>query len=74
MKFIMQLFGKQLEKLMSRTEWQAFLVAVATLFLNRFFELGLTEHDITALFGGATGYAVSRGLAKKPAAVAATKD
>lgn len=53
-----------LEKLKSRTEWQAFLISVAVLLANRFFDLGLTEADIYTLFGGAGVYAVGRGLAK----------
>ena len=56
---------KYFDKLKSRTEWQAFLVAALAMLLNRFFDLGLTEADIYAMFGGAGSYAVGRGLAKK---------
>jgi hypothetical protein len=59
-----------LDKLKSRTEWQAFLMAALVMTLNRFFDLGLTEADIYAMFGGAGSYAVSRGLAKGPDDVA----
>ncbi len=55
---------KYLDKLKSRTEWQAFLLAVGVLFLNRFLNIGLTEADIYAMFGGAGAYAMGRGLAK----------
>lgn len=52
-------------KLRTRTEWQAFLVGVVVMFLNRFLELGLTEGDIWAMFTGSGAYAVGRGLAKR---------
>jgi hypothetical protein len=55
---------RQFPKLASRTEWQALLVAIAVLVANRMLELGLTEADVYAMFGGVAGYGVSRGLAK----------
>ena len=54
-----------LNKLKSRTEWQAFLLSVVVLLVNRFFDLGLSESDLYTLFGGSIGYGVSRGLAKR---------
>ena len=55
---------KYLDKLKSRTEWQAFLMAALVMFLNRMFDLGLTSADVYALFGGAGSYAIGRGVAK----------
>jgi hypothetical protein len=52
------------DKLKNRTEWQAYLVTVLTIFLNRFLDFGLTEQDLWALVGAATGYGGSRGLSK----------
>lgn len=53
-----------MNKLKSRTEWQAFLVSIAVLFANRFLDLGLTDDDLWKMVTATTGYAVSRGLAK----------
>jgi hypothetical protein len=60
-----------IRKLVSRTEWQAFLVSVAVMFANRFLELGLSEGDVYAMFGGSGTYAIGRGLAKGGEATAA---
>jgi hypothetical protein len=51
-------------KLKSRTEWQAYLLAVAVLFANHFFDMGLTTEELLMYVGLTTGYGVSRGLAK----------
>lgn len=55
---------KYFDKLKSRTEWQAFLMAALVMLLNRMFDLGLTEADVYAMFGGAGSYAIGRGVAK----------
>lgn len=52
------------EKLKSRTEWQAYLITAVTIFVNRFFDIGLTEADLWTLVGLSAGYGGSRGLAK----------
>ena len=59
------------EKLKSRTEWQAFLVMIATTFAAFFFGLELEPEQFERLFdtlslawGGTASYAVSRGIGK----------
>lgn len=70
-----------IEKLKSRTEWQAFLVMMVTTFAAFFFGLELDPEQFEKLFdmlglawGGTASYGVSRGLGKMgktPAPVAA---
>ncbi len=64
---------KYFDKLKSRTELQAILVALLVMFLNRKFGLGLTPDDIYAMFGGAGSYALGRGIAKSNASSAPDK-
>ena len=52
-------------KLKSRTEWQAYLITVACLFLNHFLDLKATPETLLGLVGAASGYGISRGLAKQ---------
>ena len=63
-----------LDKLKSRTEWQAYLVTIITLFCNHFLGLDMDAATVTGLVGATGLYGVSRGLAKNepsPASVAA---
>jgi hypothetical protein len=53
-----------LEKLKSRTEWQAYLIATITLFLNHFLGWEMDANTILGIVGGTTGYGISRGMAK----------
>lgn len=59
----MDAFGK----LKSRTEWQAYLLATITLFLNHFLGWEMDANTIFGIVGGSAGYGVSRGLAKRAA-------
>lgn len=53
-----------IDKLKSRTEWQAFLVLVVVLFVDHFAGLDISEDTLWMLVAGFTGYAGSRGIAK----------
>ena len=53
-----------LDKLKSRTEWQAYLTTIITLFCNDFLNLGLSELTVSGMVAATVGYGVSRGLAK----------
>ncbi len=53
------------DKLKSRTEWQAYLLTVVSLFLNHFLDLKATPETLLGLVGSAVGYGISRGLAKQ---------
>lgn len=53
-----------IDKLKSRTEWQAYLLATLTLFLNHFLGWEMDANTILGIVGGATGYGISRGMAK----------
>jgi Na+/alanine symporter len=53
-----------LDKLKSRTEWQAYLVTLVTLFLDHFLGWEMTGETLTALVASSGAYGVSRGLAK----------
>jgi len=61
-----------IDKLKSRTEWQAYLVATLTLFLNHFLGWEMDANTILGIVGGATGYGISRGMAKGSADPVAT--
>ncbi len=65
---MLQLIAKQFPKLLDRTEWQVLLVAIIVMVANRMFDLGLTEGDVYAMFGGVAGYGISAGLRKSKAA------
>jgi len=54
-----------LEKLKSRTEWQAYLLGLLTLFLNHFLGWDMSPETLFGIVGGSTGYGLSRGLAKR---------
>lgn len=53
-----------ISKLKSRTEWQAYLLATLTLFLNHFLGWEMDANTILGIVGGTTGYGISRGMAK----------
>jgi len=53
-----------IDKLKSRTEWQAYLVTIITLFCNHFLGLDMDEATIQGLVGATGLYGVSRGMAK----------
>lgn len=53
-----------IEKLKSRTEWQAYLLATITLFLNHFLGWEMDANTIMGIVGGSAGYGISRGMAK----------
>lgn len=60
-----------LEKLKSRTEWQAFLVMLVATFSSFFFGIDMEAEQFERLFdmlglawGGTASYAVSRGIGK----------
>lgn len=53
-----------IDKLKSRTEWQAYLLATVTLFLNHFLGWDMDANTILGIVGGTTGYGISRGMAK----------
>lgn len=57
--------SRMLEKLKSRTEWQAYLLTVAALFLAHFLDIEVTAAELLALVGSTAGYGISRGLAKR---------
>lgn len=59
-----------LDKLKSRTEWQAYLTTIITLFCNDFLNLGLSELTVGGMVTATVGYGVSRGLAKHEPPVA----
>ena len=52
------------DKLKSRTEWQAYLLTIISLFLNHFLGWDMSPTEIAALVLSATGYGLSRGIAK----------
>jgi len=53
-----------IEKLKSRTEWQAYLLATITLFLNHFLGWEMDANTLLGIVGGTAGYGISRGMAK----------
>ena len=55
---------KGLDKLKSRTEWQAYLMTIVIIFLDQFLDIGMDPEHLIALVGSTFGYGVSRGLAK----------
>jgi len=52
------------DKLKSRTEWQAYLTTIITLFCNDFLNLGLSDVTVGGIVTATLGYGLSRGLAK----------
>ena len=60
------------DKLKSRTEWQAYLTTIITLFCNDFLNLGLSDVTVGGIVTATLGYGLSRGLAKhEPSSAAA---
>lgn len=53
-----------LDKLKSRTEWQAYLVTIIIVFLDQFMDIGIDAEHLTALVSSTGLYGLSRGLAK----------
>lgn len=53
-----------MDKLKSRTEWQAYLLTIMVLFLDHFLGLEFTPETLLALVGSTGMYGLSRGLAK----------
>lgn len=53
-----------LAKLRSRTEWQAFLIAMVTLFCDHFLGWEMDEKTVGGIVALVFSYAVSRGVAK----------
>jgi len=53
-----------MDKLKSRTEWQAYLLTITILFLDHFLGLKVETNTLFALVGSTAAYGVSRGLAK----------
>lgn len=60
----MEILKAQFMKLLGRSEWQAFLIAVVVAFLNHRYAFGLSEAEVVGMFLGSGAYAVSRGVAK----------
>ena len=53
-----------LDKLKSRSEWQAYLLMMAVTFFNHFLGLDIDADTMMQLWGGTIGYGLSRGMAK----------
>lgn len=53
-----------IDKLKSRTEWQAFLLTMLTLFLNHFLGWEMSSDTLLAMVGSSGAYGISRGMAK----------
>jgi hypothetical protein len=53
-----------IDKLKSRTEWQAYLLTVVTLFLNHFLGWDMNADTLYAIVGSTSAYGISRGMAK----------
>jgi hypothetical protein len=53
-----------MDKLKSRTEWQAYLLTILVLFLDHFLGLKIDSESLFALVGATGMYGMSRGLAK----------
>lgn len=53
-----------LDKLKSRSEWQAFLLTALTIFLNHFLGWEMSAESLMALVGSSSAYGISRGMAK----------
>jgi hypothetical protein len=53
-----------LDKLKTRTEWQAYLVTIIIVFLDQFLDIGIDAEHLMAIVSSTGFYGVSRGLAK----------
>ena len=59
-----------IEKLRTRTEWQAYLFTVAIILADVIFDLGIDKDHLIALVTSTGGYGLSRGLGKRGTDVA----